>query len=453
VLAGILGATFSSALGTLVAAPRVLQALGLHKILPFSHFLSITADDGEPRPAMITTSFIVILCLLFGLAGGGLNAIAPLITMFFLISYTVLNAVVLIEQILGMVSFRPTFAIHWSVPCVGLVGCLIVMFLINPVFSMVSIFITIGIYILLLKRNLHTPWEDVRSGLFLSIAKWSAEHVARLPYTSERTWKPSILAPVTNTEELQSSYRFLKSITYPQGSINALGIYSDGKRKDLDGLNNISRAFINEGIYSNVTFLEQDNFATGVRSSIEVLSGVFFRPNLLFIPLPADNNFKDLDQLFSKASAYRIGIILLARHPVAASGQEQIINVWVRDQGPEWKLGLRLNNLDLAVLLAYQLKKNWKGSINFCMAVADSETEMEARKYFSELIKRARLKDAKTVIIRGDFETSIPKAPQADLSIFGLQKTPDWVIVQKIVRIVDATCMFVRDSGDESALA
>ncbi len=111
VQAGILAATFSAALNSLVGAPRVLQAMAAHGVVPFGARLARETASGEPRPAMLVTGLIAVATLLFGLSGDGLNQIAPLMTMFFLITYAVLNGVVLLEQVMGLTSFRPLFRI------------------------------------------------------------------------------------------------------------------------------------------------------------------------------------------------------------------------------------------------------------------------------------------------------------------------------------------------------
>ncbi len=101
VLAGILAATFSAALNSMVGAPRVLQAIGEHGVLPGGTWLAQESKSGVPRHATLLTGGIALLTLLFGLLFGGLNAVAPLMTMFFLVVYAALNGVVLLEQILG----------------------------------------------------------------------------------------------------------------------------------------------------------------------------------------------------------------------------------------------------------------------------------------------------------------------------------------------------------------
>lgn len=454
VLAGLLGATFSSALGSLLAAPRVMQALGVHGVLPFGHIFAQETEDGEPRQAMLATGVVALLAILFAMAGGGLNAIAPLITMFFLITYLMLNAVVLIEQTLSMVSFRPTFAIPRIVPLVGMLGCLFVMFLINPIFSLVAIVVTLAIYGYLLRRHLQTPWEDVRSGLFLAVAQWAAERVSQMPQAPERTWSPEILAPVTSTQELTGSYRFLRAIARPQGSVHAVGIYAAGRPEPVADLLTLVQAFQEDGIGGRVSLLEKDDFLEGTRLAMEVLSSVFFRPNILFLSLPTNEYKYNLPELLARTADFHMGVVLLARNPVVELGREHQINVWMREQGPEWKLGLRLANLDLSVLLAYQLTRNWHGRITFCMVLPDEATRDRAEQFLNELISLARLPaNTQVKLFVGDFWQQIPQAPRADLSIFGLQPRPDLEFIEKIVTVLDASCIFVRDSGDESALA
>ncbi len=455
VLAGLLGATFSSALGSLLAAPRVMQALGNHGALPFGRFFAQETAAGEPRQAMLATAVIVLLAIGFALFGGGLNAIAPLITMFFLITYFMLNAVVLIEQTLNMVSFRPTFAIPRIVPLIGMVGCLVVMVLINPIFSLVAIVLALFIYAYLIHRQLNAPWEDVRSGLFLSLARWAVERVSKLPTATERTWSPNVLAPVSSTKALRGSYRFLNAITLPKGSIHIIGIYPPERPSQVADIDTLARAFLNDGVPAWASMLEDNDFIDGTRAAMEVLTGGFFHPNLLFLPWPANGSRERVAWLLGRAADLpHIGIALFAQHPIVGLGQEQVINVWMRGQGPDWRLGLRLANLDLAVLMAYQIRQNWHGRINLCMVVGDEATREAARKFLEELRSLARLPANTTILVLiGEFWTAVAQAPAADLSILGLQAHPDLDFVEKVVKIIDASCVFVRDSGDESALA
>ena len=455
VIAGLLGATISSALGSMLAAPRVLQALGQQHVLPFSHFLARVDRKGEPRNAMLITGLVALLATAFGLAAGGLNAIAPLVTMFFLLTYFMLNAVVLIEQWLNMVSFRPTFSISRLVPLIGMVGCFLVMFLVNAPFSVVSIALALLLYIGLNRRQLQAPWQDVRSGLFFSLATWAVKQISQMPPAPERTWSPNLLAPVRSARALQGSYRLLWAVAAPKGSVHALGLYRSGNRAQVENLASLVKAFREDNITGQSTLLEGDDFIKSTHAAMEVLSTVVFRPNILFLTLLHDERPADLAQLLQETSDFRMGVILYAQHPLIGLGQEKRINVWLREQSPDWRLGLRIENTDLALLLAYQLARNWNGSIRLCMAVDDPDTSRRAEEYLKELIEVARMPSKTQVeIYDNGFSDALSQAPTADLSIFGLQRNNlDLAFVAKTAEATNASCIFVRDSGDESDLA
>ncbi len=454
ILAGMLGATFSSALGSLVAAPRVMQALALHDIFPYSRFLSQEAENGEPRHALFFAGGVGFVALLAALIGGGLDAVAGIITMFFLITYGMLNVVVLTEQTLDTVSFRPTFNVPRFVPFIGMLGCVFVMFLIQPLFSLIAIVLVIALYIYLSRRKLATLETDVRSGLFSSVAEWGVKRAQEMQAAPERTWKPVVLAPIKSADTLSGSYLFLRSMTLPKGTVQALGIYPPGEDKNLEGLELLAKAFRNDGIYAMATRLEEADFINGVRVTTQVLRNTFFRPNILFLHLRADSDLDEIQQLVDKTAAYQMGIALLARHPIVELGREQHINVWVSNQGPEWKHDLRESNLDLAILLAYQLAQNWHGRITLCMAVPDEETGEKATNFLTELISLTRLPDKTEVaVLVAPFLEALSRTAPADLSIFGLSKEPDLTFVKNLVQRMNGSCLFVRDSGDESALA
>lgn len=179
-----------------------------------------TTPRGEPRNAMYLTGALVLAALMLR----DLNSVASLITLFFLITYPMINVVVLIEQRLGLVSFRPLFKIPTAVPLVGAIGCLGAMSAINPGLGVLAIFAVLGFYAFLVRRQLEAPFGDVRSGLFVAMAEWAAKHVQTMEGGDERAWKPNQLVPVSAATELRGDFRLLHGISAPQGSIKAIGL-------------------------------------------------------------------------------------------------------------------------------------------------------------------------------------------------------------------------------------
>ena len=115
---GLWGAIFPSAVGSVLGAPWTLEALVNDRILPGSFAVRIARIQGPGVPLLITTG---IAFLAVGL--GGLNAVAPILTMFFLTTYGMVNLVAGLERLSGDPSFRPTMKVHWAVSLGGAIAC------------------------------------------------------------------------------------------------------------------------------------------------------------------------------------------------------------------------------------------------------------------------------------------------------------------------------------------
>lgn len=450
VLAGLLGATFSSALASIVGAPRILQALGDHRIFPGGELFSKLAGNGEPRNAILLTGSIVIVTLMVR----DLNTIAPLIIIFFLITYMMINMVVFIEQRMDMVSFRPTFPIPRFVPLIGTLGCLFTMFIINATFGLISIAFVIAAYLYLTNRKLKVPYGDMRSGLFVSLAEWAAKKVSILPEENQRAWKANLLVPVRTSRELRGSFSLIRNLVYPKGSIKLIGIAEKLSTDKLrDDLFTLANSFSRDNVYTSWSVIDSSNFKEAVLNSLQTFQGTFFKPNILFLRVSNDKGRDDeLHSIINEARNYNMGIQLYIEDPVAQLGRQASINVWIREKSPHWDLNMDLGNVDLALLSAYKLKKNWNAEMRLIVVVEESQVE-NAYKYLENLLEVSRLKDASAHVEIGSFEEALQTAPQADVDFFGLTKDPKIDELRSFVELTRSACVFVADSGNENILA
>jgi len=450
VLGGLLGATFSSALASIVGAPRILQALGDHKIFPGGEVFSKLAENGEPRNAILLTGGLVLATLLLR----DLNTIAPLITMFFLITYMMINLVVFIEQQMDMISFRPTFPIPKFVPFLGTVGCLFTMFIINSTFGIIALSLVILIYLYLTNRKLKVPYGDMRSGLFVSLAEWAAKRVSLLPENNERAWKANLLVPVRSARELRGSFSLIRNLVYPKGSVKLVGM---GGTKDHskfgESLMDFAMSFSRENVYTRWSIIDSDDFRQAVLTSLQTLQGTFFKPNILFLRLPSHKRYDDeIHSIINEARHNKMGIQLYVEDPIAQLGRSSAINVWIREQSPDWDLSMELGNVDLSLLTAYKLKMNWNAQMRVITVVEDSQVE-EAYRYLDNLLDAARLPDVLKHVEVGTFNEALQNAPQADLDLMGLPNDPDLEQLRSYVETTQSACVFVADSGNENILA
>jgi amino acid transporter len=453
VLAGLLGATFSSGLASLVGAPRILHALAESGVIPAEEILSKRTSKGEPRNAVIFTGGIVLLALLLR----DLNTVAPLITMFFLITYAMINVVVFTEQSLGLISFRPLFRIPRSVSLLGAVGCLLTMFIIEPVFGVVAITMVVAFYVFLLRRQLDAPGGDVRSGLFAALAEWAARKVTEFPPSPERSWKPSILVPVERMSQIRGGFPLLTDLTSKAGSVKLLGLPGGAEGATLRReLPDFTRAFRDKGIFARTTFIEEASPGQGLIAGMQALEGTFFRPNCVFLRLPLRSDpdaEEELRQVIRRARLSRTGVLLYANHPEARLGRRQSINVWIADQGPDWQLSMRLGNLDIGLLIGHILQEAWEGELNVITVVQDPDEADAARTFLEQVTDLARLPRARVRVEVGHWLERVAEVPTADLDIFGLAQEPDFELSRKLLWQSHSSCLFVRDSEEENVLA
>ncbi|MBT8239581.1 MAG: Na-K-Cl cotransporter, partial [Croceitalea sp.] len=389
ILAGILGATFSSALASIVGSSRILFAMGEHKVLPYSNFIAGQSANGQPRNAMVITGILIFATMLLR----NINAIAPLVTLFFLITYAMINIVVIIEQNLGLISYRPVFKVPRWVPWIGLVSSVFAMFIINPTVSLFSIMIVFVVYWYLSRQHLETPFEDVRSGLFVSFAEWAAKRTWGMKKMQQRAWKPNLMIPVRDANGIKGIFQFLINIAKPTGSIKLLGIEPFSKKSKLaEELEKLAGSFRIKGVFSSWAVIHTDELAKGVNYGSQALQGAFFKPNIIFLNLQDHDDYEaELRPIMKESIRLEIGILLYVAHATALLGQRNTINVWVSDRQSNWSLGWDIGNLDLSILIAYKLKSNWNARIRLITVISDPKEEANAREFLASLIALARL--------------------------------------------------------------
>ena len=106
VTAGVIAATLSSAMASFLGAPRILQSLAADRIFPFlGLFAKGSGPTSNPRRGVLLSAGIAFATVAYG----QLNLIAPVVSMFFLISYGLLNYATYYEARSQSPSFRPRF--------------------------------------------------------------------------------------------------------------------------------------------------------------------------------------------------------------------------------------------------------------------------------------------------------------------------------------------------------
>ncbi len=445
VLAGLLSSTLMAALSSIVAAPKLLHAMAEYDIVPGSRFLKRTTASGAPRNAILTTLVLASL----GLLSGSLDAIAPIITSCFLLTYLAVNAVVFLEQQLAMISFRPSFPVSRWVPFAGMVSCILALGLSAPGGGLFEILGVLGLYAWLTRRQLETPWETVTSGLAMNLAARLALWASTLQ-KSARSWKPDLLVPITDTATLSAVAPLVRNVIASQGSVKYAAMVDEAKVKKA--LDNEVRRLRKRGSYSSWHPMAAGHVVDGIRLTMNVMRGTFFAANLLLVT--DDMGQEALQNVRDHGVRTRIGMALLLSGPAGPPDSGKTINVWLSERTPDWELGLKVANTDLPVLLGLLLARPDHGQIRLCSAVRNPAQEADTRAFLMALIDQGRLPASTTANVTTlPFLEALSHAEPADIHLLGLPETIDVERCRTIRDAAGGPCLFLRDSGQESLLA
>lgn len=449
VLAGLLGATFSSALSSLVGAPRILQALGEHQVLPGSSWISVRTQAGEPRNAMLVTGALVLAALMLR----NLNAIAPLITMFFLITYGMINIVVFIEQTLGLVSFRPLLRIPRIVSFLGAVGCIFVMFVVNPVFAGVAVVVVLFLHAYLIRRHLKAPFGDVRSGLFVALAEWAAKKMETLAGPRAKTWKANLLVPVQNPDQAEELYPLLRDFAAPKGFVRMLGLTGKKDNEEItDSLDYFSNRFQDDDIFSNWTVIDAATFSENLAAGIEALGGAFFRSSVIVMRCPKDRKSQEeIRRIIGEAERYGLGLVLVhgSSEHMDRKGHLHLV---LRRPKDGWQIGLDLEASDLAMLTAYKLKQNRQVDLVLTAVLQDDEAPKEALDYLRAVSELGRIPNVRFHARTDETVFDLEYSSGISVTLFSMNSDTDFETMNSLAEQANSLCVFAMDSGKENAL-
>jgi solute carrier family 12 (sodium/potassium/chloride transporter), member 2 len=421
ILVGVWGATLSSAVGSILGAPRVLQALARDGVLPSAlGFLGVgSGPNDEPRIGTAVTLGVAFITV----ALGNLNAVAPVLTMFFLTTYGVLNITAALERFLGNPSYRPELRIHWIWSTIGAVGCGAVMFLINAVATVAALVIVVGIYVWLERQELRSAWGDVRRGVWLSITTAGLMRLRQQP--DAKNWRPHFLVLSGAPTKRWHLVSLAAWISHNRGLLTVASILpsesmSGDRLKRLSAT--ITEYMDRQGVQGFVRAVSAESPTQGARQLIQAYGLGSLVPNTVVIGATGRQEgleeYADLIRLFHSE---RRNTLIVRHNDAVGFGRRKRIDVW-------WS-GLKGNG-GLMITLAYMLRNSmpWRGAVvTIKMLVATEEAAEGARTNLQNLFSASRTGIQHEVIVSGErsfFEVLRSSSRTSDLVFLGLA-TPD----------------------------
>jgi len=413
---GVFAATLSSALGSMMGAPRILQALARDQI--FRRLAVFGAGSGpaqEPRRATILT-FVIAQA---GILLGDLNLIAPIITMFFMITYGYLNLATFYESIAKNPSWRPTFRYgHWSAALLGTLGCAAVMLLISPLWAAASMLAMLYLHRYVERREIIAAWGDVKSGAAFERARRDLLRLEEEAY-HPKNWRPSILALsgiAWTRVHLAVFGHWLTGgrglLTLAQVISGDIGVHLERRAKQEEVLRNFIRE---QELAAFPAVLVAPSLTLGIEALVQCYGIGAFRPNVVLLGWSSDpartGDFCSL--LRTVAGLQRSMVLIRSADPDSRPWDipPGPIDVWWRGKA----------NGHLLLLLAHLLVENpsWRARrIRLLRLISAEAGREEATRHLEQLIRDARIEATADVLVSGEFLKTIRETSGAAGLVF-----------------------------------
>jgi amino acid transporter len=212
---GLACATLSSAIGSILVAPRTLQALSADRVVVVPGVTEYLAagrgKENEPWNGTIVTAAIAFAIALFG----DVDFVARLISMFFMVTYGSLCAISFLEHFAARPSYRPSFRSKWYVSLFGALMCVFLMFQMDPVYALVALAFMTGIYYLIQRKQ---EYANDLSTIFFSVMTQATRNLQiRLQKMPLADWRPSVVMVTGRTFDRSAPNQLLKWLCYRYG--------------------------------------------------------------------------------------------------------------------------------------------------------------------------------------------------------------------------------------------
>jgi amino acid transporter len=425
VLLGVWAACLSSALGSLLAAPRVLQALARDRLAPA--LLGRGWGPGDDPRAASALAFALALAAVWL---GGIDVLAPVLAMVNLLVYALLNLAAALEETLGSPAWRPTFRVPARVSLLGFALCLAVMVLIGPGAALAALLLVGAIHALALRRRLNARWDDLRRSLLRGTLRAILARLARTPEDG-RNWQPDILALGAASTRRPWLADLAASLSRDRGFLTLASVvpadaFSPDRAEDA-----------RQAALSHARKLGIDAFAlvhpapnpwTGMRELVRAHGFGPLAPNTVLLGAPTDpGNAPGAGSVAALAARLRKNVVLAVANPPAAAvdappptgSVPPSIDVWWRGGG---------GNAPFLLALACLLRqaRNWHNApLRLCHVAEPGENPDRARDALQALLAESRIPAAPLVVVPAPGQ-SPPDAirgasASTGLALFGLR--------------------------------
>lgn len=376
---GLACAAISSALGSIMVAPRTLQALGKDQIFPSKKFDLWIAkgrtQDNEP----INGSLITCAIAFFFIYVGDINFVAQIISMFFMVTYGAICLISFLEHFSGDPSYRPTFKSRWYISLLGAVLSVWLMFKMNTPYAILSILLMTAFYYYISrssgdKREIVNLFRDVlvQFARQLQIFLQRGEEVERSTH-----WRPFIIS-INSSVERSNAFNMTKWISHKYG----FGTYIHYIKGYLSKQNfqegkEVQKQLLEENRACNVYVdtLISPSYTSALAQVVQ-LSSISGKENNLILLEYCEHEIESFEDVIGnfnllQATGYDVAILRSNNEKV---DKKKEIHIWISSRDYE--------NSNMMILLGYMIHghPDWKGAKIQVFSIYSNDEEFDSHK-------------------------------------------------------------------------
>jgi amino acid transporter len=439
------GAVLSSAFGSILGGPRILQALSMDGLMP--KFLSKVSRTGQPTVATWISGIIAIAAVFLG----GLNTIAQYVSVLFLTLYVAVNISAAVEQLIKEPSYRPKIHVPWYISLIGALSAMLVMWLINPIAFAFALGLEAFIFIYLMNKKLEQQWGDAATGIWMQICRYallrlSAKRIHR------RNWRPIIILFIKDINSHLPLIRFTEMLGQNSGLLTISKLITPEDIEALEMRNEIAYKMHQDLENVGLQALTEVNLVNDLKvgmhdvAASHGVAGIKTNTTVFGWSSTEKGKVKELQIINDLAAMGKHIVIAHIPKPFSKSVNKRI-DIWWRGQG---------SNCDLMLLLAYliRLNRKWKKApINIFSVTHSDDEQVFMQRFIQYSIKEARI-DASIHVLKTEkredvLDILLKKSKAADIVGLARSKTNFKLRAQFIdsVKANLRAVVFVQNNG------
>ncbi len=425
---GLAAATISSALGSILVAPRTIQAIAADKIFPLPWANALLSKETIKNHEPINATIVSLLIALLFVSIGDVNAVAEIISMFFMVTYGAICLISFFQHFAADPSYRPAFRSRWYISLVGAIMCIYLMFKMNPGYAFASTAVMVFIYLGITrfvdnKQGMATVFQ----GVIFQLSRQLQVFLQKAEKDSDN-WRPSAICVTRDSFKRVSAFDLMRFITHRYGFgtyLHLIDGYISTKTHIL-AKTELARLIKMADISHSNVFVDtiiSPSYTTAVAQSIQLPSVSGKDSNLMLFEYDRDNveSLKEIADNLSLVKAAEFDICILSTAD-KGYGYKNEIHIWITQNDFE--------NANLMILLGYVIMGHpeWKSAqIKIFAAMPEDEmSDQQAR--MVKLIKEGRLpisqNNVELITISAD--TNVKeiigiKSVDADLTLIGFK--------------------------------